>query len=279
MGEPGKAVQSSQEGSSSVPDGVQDPCVSKDAIDFNTNLTPHLCAVQDDGPPSENEKGDEESGRAVTLLGDETYPEGGLEAWLVVLGSWCGLLAALGILNTIGVFQTYVSTHQLSQYSEGTVGWIFSLYTALCFFCGVYIGPLFDKYGPRWLIGPGSVAVVASVMITSVCTGKHPCGPPVKSLEPPVDRFHRVLALPSWLWGFERNRMFSSLHSQYRSHRALLSRTAGARFRHSQYRRRCRRCDFPTDASSLIRTRWLGLVYPSAWTRLPGLAHLFQYPP
>lgn len=166
-------IQSLQHDSSSMSSYDRDISLSeKHDVDINTNPSPQMSVVQNSGPLSENEKGDEESGRAVILLGDETYPEGGLEAWLVVFGSWCGLLAALGLLNTLGTFQTYVSTHQLSEYGEGTVGWIFSLYTALCFFCGIYIGPLFDKYGPRWLIGPGSIAVVASVMITSVCTGK-----------------------------------------------------------------------------------------------------------
>ncbi|KAH8158604.1 hypothetical protein CIB48_g9646 [Xylaria polymorpha] len=171
MGEQEKAIQSLPHDSPSLPSPVQDTCLSeKHDVDFNANSNPQMFVVQNDTPLSGNATGDEESGRAVTLLGDETYPEGGWEAWLVVFGSWCGLVAALGLLNTLGTFQTYVSTHQLSDYSEGTVGWIFSLYTALCFFCGIYIGPLFDKYGPRWLIGPGSIAVVASVMITSVCT-------------------------------------------------------------------------------------------------------------
>ncbi|KAI0975679.1 major facilitator superfamily domain-containing protein [Xylaria arbuscula] len=171
MGDQNKSIDSSQNESPNLSSHGQDSCFSeKHHDDFNANPSPQMFAVQNDSPSLENEKGDEESGRAVTLLGEETYPEGGFEAWLVVFGSWCGLVAALGILNTLGTFQTYVSMHQLSGYSEGTVGWIFSLYTALTFFCGVYIGPLFDKYGPRWLIGPGSIAVVASVMILSVCT-------------------------------------------------------------------------------------------------------------
>lgn len=80
-------------------------------------------------------------------------------------------LAALGVTNTIAAFQLYVSTHQLSQYSEGSIGWIFSLYTFLAFFCGVYIGPVFDKFGPRWLILVGSVCIGASLMLLSVCKG------------------------------------------------------------------------------------------------------------
>lgn len=175
MGEHEKAIYSWRNEKPAWPNSAHGEDASENQdVDFNADPSPQMFVIPSREPPPPNERGDAESGRAVTLLDDETYPEGGWEAWLVVFGSWCGLVAALGVLNTIGTFQTYVSTHQLSAYSEGTVGWIFSLYTALTFFCGIYIGPLFDKYGPRWLIGPGSVAVVASIMITSVCTGKQP---------------------------------------------------------------------------------------------------------
>lgn len=100
----------------------------------------------------------------------ETYPEGGWEAWLVVLGSWFSLFASLGLMNTIALFQAYTLSHQLKGYSEGTVGWIFSLYTFLAFFCGVYIGPVFDKYGPKWLVAAGSVFTVGGVVFMSFCT-------------------------------------------------------------------------------------------------------------
>lgn len=97
----------------------------------------------------------------------ETYPEGGLQAWLVVVGAWFSLLASFGLLNTIAVFQTYTLDHQLSEYSEGTVGWVFSIYVFLTFFCGVYIGPVFDKYGPRWLIVAGTVLTVGGAIALS----------------------------------------------------------------------------------------------------------------
>lgn len=38
-----------------------------------------------------------------------TYPEGGLQAWLVVLGSFSGMLAAFGMMNTIGTFLATLS--------------------------------------------------------------------------------------------------------------------------------------------------------------------------
>ncbi|THV94191.1 putative MFS monocarboxylate transporter [Aureobasidium pullulans] len=112
----------------------------------------------------------EKSGSTEPLQPEPPFPEGGLQAWLVVFGAWAGLFAGLGITNTIAVFQSYISTHQLADYSESSIGWIFSLYTFLAFFCGIYIGPIFDKYGPRWLIAAGVVCVVAAQMLFSICT-------------------------------------------------------------------------------------------------------------
>jgi hypothetical protein len=39
------------------------------------------------------------------------YPEGGLQAWLVVFSSWCALWASLGPMNTLRIFQAYIFTH------------------------------------------------------------------------------------------------------------------------------------------------------------------------
>lgn len=122
---------------------------------------------------TENPWSSDDSDEALQDDKDEAdYPEGGLRAWLVVLGSWCALTASLGIMNTLGTFQTYISSNQLADYSDGTIGWIFSLYTFLAWFCGIYVGPLFDKYGPRWLILAGSACVVSSMMLLGICSGK-----------------------------------------------------------------------------------------------------------
>ncbi|KAJ9618804.1 hypothetical protein H2204_012936 [Knufia peltigerae] len=98
-----------------------------------------------------------------------TYPEGGREAWLCVFGSFCGLVASLGMINTIGIYQAYLSTHQLKDYSESTVGWIFGIYAFLSFFFGIQIGPIFDAKGPRYLILSGSVLLTAAMLILGVC--------------------------------------------------------------------------------------------------------------
>jgi MFS family permease len=103
---------------------------------------------------------------------NETYPEGGLKAWSVVMGSWFSLFASLGLMNTVGLFHAYVLSHQLKGQTDATVGWIFSIYTFLAFFCGVYIGPIFDKYGPRWLVVAGAACTVGGVVALSFSTGE-----------------------------------------------------------------------------------------------------------
>lgn len=112
--------------------------------------------------------------RRITAVSDttETYPEGGREAWLVVFGAWLALVSALGLMNTQATFQTYLSEHQLAHYDQGTVGWVFSIYTFVVFFMGLYTGPLFDKYGPRWIVLAGTGLVFGSLMLFSISTGK-----------------------------------------------------------------------------------------------------------
>lgn len=103
---------------------------------------------------------------------EHIYPEGGVRAWLVVFGSWCGMFASLGIANTLASFEAYFSRNQLASYSPGQIGWIFSIYAFLSFAGGIYIGPLFDVYGPFWLVFPGSVLAVLDMFLLGVCTGK-----------------------------------------------------------------------------------------------------------
>lgn len=127
-------------------------------------------------PPSPADPEDADRSRRPSTSGTadttETYPEGGLRAWLVVFGCWLALLASLGIMNTLATFQTYLMAHQLSDYGAGTVGWIFSMYTFIVFFLGLYVGPLFDKYGPRCLLLAGTLCLVAGLMLFSISTGK-----------------------------------------------------------------------------------------------------------
>lgn len=70
----------------------------------------------------------------------EEYPEGGLQAWSVVLGAWCAMVPSMGLLNSLGILQAWTSSHQLKDYSESSIGWIFGAYGFFLFLAGAQIG-------------------------------------------------------------------------------------------------------------------------------------------
>ncbi|KAF2643775.1 MFS general substrate transporter [Massarina eburnea CBS 473.64] len=96
---------------------------------------------------------------------EEDYPDGGREAWLVVLGAWCAMIPSMGLLNTVGVLQAWVSQNQLKEYPEFDIGWIFSVYAFFLYIAG----PIFDAHDARFLIVPGSIGIVTAVICLSFC--------------------------------------------------------------------------------------------------------------
>jgi hypothetical protein len=108
---------------------------------------------------------------SLQFNGDEEdpdiYPEGGATAWLVVLGAWCAMVSSstlllfttmlmynlqvpsMGLLNTVGVLQAWVSVHQLHGYSESNIGWIFSAYAFFLYIGGAQVG---EHFSPNFSI-------------------------------------------------------------------------------------------------------------------------------
>lgn len=100
----------------------------------------------------------------------DDFPEGGLRAWLVVLGAFCASFSVFGIINSTAVLLDYFSANQLKDYSPDAIGWIFGFSLFLTFFCGAPIGPIFDAYGPRALVFSGSILLVLSMFLLGECT-------------------------------------------------------------------------------------------------------------
>ncbi|BCR89788.1 MCT family MFS transporter [Aspergillus chevalieri] len=100
----------------------------------------------------------------------DQYPDRGWRAWLVVLGAWCALVPAFGIVNTIAVLEEWLSEHQLKDYPKSSVSWIFSLWVFFFYLGGVQVGPIFDAHGLKPLLIPGCTGIVVSLMILSVST-------------------------------------------------------------------------------------------------------------
>lgn len=74
----------------------------------------------------------------------ESFPEGGWRAWSVVLGAWCAMVACMGLLNSIGILHAWVTNHQLRDYSQSKIGWIFSTFAFFLYFGGVQVGATFS---------------------------------------------------------------------------------------------------------------------------------------
>lgn len=179
---------------------------------------------------------------------EETYPEGGFQAWSVVAGSWFALFASLGLMNTLGTFQAYVLDNQLKGYSEGTVGWVFSIYTFLAFFCGVYIGPVFDKYGPKWLVIAGSAFTVSGMIFMSFCTRKSTLHIPTRMSSPRVLIIYRTVALHHCLWTPLRLWFLAPLYPLDCCSRPLLQSAPRPGHRYRINRRRPGRHHLPPNA-------------------------------
>jgi MFS family permease len=114
-----------------------------------------------------NSEPDEEV--AISIDPEDSFPEGGLRAWLVVASAWLLLLPCLGFMVSIGTLQDYWLAHQLSSFSARDVGWIPSIFVYLSLGLGIWVGPLFDRYGPRWITLIGSIGYTINVFLLAEC--------------------------------------------------------------------------------------------------------------
>ncbi|KAF7904935.1 uncharacterized protein EAF01_005457 [Botrytis porri] len=108
---------------------------------------------------------------SVPIDSEITYPEGGRDAWSVVLGALCGLTASLGIYNTAGVFEFVISEFILLEESSSTLGCIYSIYAFVNWIRGVQIGPTFDDMGPRGLLVAGTICTLFGIFAFGFCIG------------------------------------------------------------------------------------------------------------
>ncbi|GBE85455.1 Aspyridones efflux protein [Sparassis crispa] len=114
----------------------------------------------------------EKSPRSVEDVDRDGYEfaEGGFQGWLTVFGAFLALFCGFGQLSSFGTFQSWYAEHQLRGLPASTISWIGTLQLFLFFLSGGFLGRLFDAYGPRIIMMAGTVALVISVMLTSICT-------------------------------------------------------------------------------------------------------------
>ncbi|KAK0656870.1 major facilitator superfamily domain-containing protein [Cercophora newfieldiana] len=96
-------------------------------------------------------------------------PDGGLQAWLQVLGSAAILVNTWGLINSFGVFQAFYETDLLKDRAPSDISWIGSLQASLLFFAGVVSGGLYDAGYFRALLVVGLSMIVFGMFMTSLC--------------------------------------------------------------------------------------------------------------
>lgn len=96
-------------------------------------------------------------------------PNGGLQAWLQVLGGAMLFFNTWGILNAFGVFQTYYESGALFTASSSDISWVGAIQSYMVLMVGVFAGPIYDRGYLRALLLTGSFGIVFGHMMLSIC--------------------------------------------------------------------------------------------------------------
>lgn len=113
--------------------------------------------------------GNEDSKKGFSLDEDLEFPEGGVHSYLVVFGSFMGLIACFGLMNIVGAIESYVKSNQLKDVNSSTVGWIFSISTFITYTSCIFSGTYFDRNGTRTLLMTGTVLMCSGLVATASC--------------------------------------------------------------------------------------------------------------
>ncbi|KAL5378822.1 hypothetical protein DPSP01_008862 [Paraphaeosphaeria sporulosa] len=97
-------------------------------------------------------------------------PNGGVTAWLQVVGAFFLFFNSWGIINTFGSYQAYYETNLLTSANPSAISWIGSIQAFLLLVVGMICGPLYDRGYFRGLLLGGSFLLVFGQMMLSLCT-------------------------------------------------------------------------------------------------------------
>ncbi|KAI1871147.1 hypothetical protein JX265_006187 [Neoarthrinium moseri] len=109
------------------------------------------------------------------LLGQNTYkpeapPDGGLEAWLVVLAGFFIFMNSWGISSTFGVFLEHYRTVLFPGVSSSTLSWVGSVQSTFITITGVVTGPMTDRGYLRAIVITGHLMIVYGMFMLSIST-------------------------------------------------------------------------------------------------------------
>lgn len=95
--------------------------------------------------------------------------DGGLRAWLQVLGSFVVFGNLWGFTFAFGSFQAYFESTLLPDQTASTISWIGTIQVFLLIFGGVLTGPLFDLGYYKTMLFTGAAVETLGVFLTSLC--------------------------------------------------------------------------------------------------------------
>lgn len=99
-----------------------------------------------------------------------SIPNGGLRAWLQVLGAFFLFFNSWGIINTFGVYQTYYESSILASSSPSDISWIGSVQAFFLLLVGPATGPIYDAGYFRGLLLFGTIMIVFGQMMLSLAS-------------------------------------------------------------------------------------------------------------
>ncbi|PSR80204.1 major facilitator superfamily domain-containing protein [Coniella lustricola] len=97
-------------------------------------------------------------------------PDGGLQAWLQVLGGFFIYFNTWGLMISFGVFQSYYENHVLTDVSSSAISWIGTIQAFFLIEVGVITGPLYDRGRLRLILATGFVLLPLGIMMASIST-------------------------------------------------------------------------------------------------------------
>ncbi|KAL8827911.1 MAG: hypothetical protein Q9191_002900 [Dirinaria sp. TL-2023a] len=138
------------------------PSISSDrTFSFSSFRTPSFSPFQE----SEIEL----NKKAQTVPDPGPAPDGGLTAWLQVLGAFFLNFNTWGLVNTYGVFQSYYAGGSLFTASQSAIAWLGSIQGFLMLTIGVLCGRAIDAGYLRINLAAGIVTMIFGMMMVSIC--------------------------------------------------------------------------------------------------------------
>ncbi|CAD0100779.1 unnamed protein product [Aureobasidium mustum] len=98
-------------------------------------------------------------------------PNGGLTAWLQVLGCFMLYFNTWGLANAFGEFQTYYESGAMFKQSSSDIAWIGSVQSLMLLLTGVFAGPCYDAGFLRSALGGVIYPVVLYRLINTIGFG------------------------------------------------------------------------------------------------------------